>query len=61
MTGLKPCLSCKKEVAKHASKCPHCGQGWPGQGDGKVGFYIFIAIIVFIVGYYVVGAIFKLF
>ena len=45
--NITECKSCKKEVAKTAKTCPHCGQKHPGINTGK-GCLIVVAIIVII-------------
>jgi RNA polymerase subunit RPABC4/transcription elongation factor Spt4 len=47
MSKIVKCKSCKKEVAKGAKLCPHCGQKNPTVNMGKtfIGFVAIVAII----------------
>lgn len=48
--SLVPCKTCKKEVARNAKTCPHCGVKDPGVTAGQtfIGFLIIAAVVVVI-------------
>jgi len=50
MDQLTSCKTCSKEVAKSASKCPHCGAKLKAEFFEKVLIFIgasFVAIIIY--------------
>lgn len=54
--GVSKCISCKKEVARTAKVCPHCGQKNPETTMrdsivGCLGFVVIVMIITIIVGW----------
>ena len=47
---LKPCLTCAKEIAKSATKCPHCGRSF--SSAARLGLIVLVAGLV---GWLVLG------
>lgn len=54
MSNLVACKACKKEIAKSAKTCPHCGVSSPGVNIGKgcLGIIVFGALIGLIAGFF---------